>query len=635
MRVNFYIRGALALLISLAIYYPQAKANPTGVNLTEVTDYSPQLPFTNLFKISREWFTQCTANLDPGCNNSNSWDTNESNLLDLDSSGWIKSLPQASAPEIYTAVATFWDVPSKFPAGKYIVSYEGSGTIVYGLGATKVESESATGRDVILVNPKNGGILLRLAAINPANYIRNISVLRQEDELQGSTELFSETFLQRLAPYSTLRFMDWMRTNNSEVSSWSDRALTTDARFSTEKGVPVETMVALSNETGKAPWFNMPHQADNEYIQNFATSVRESIDPGLNIYVEYSNEVWNSAFLQGNWIEQQGELLWSIVPDSPFTKRINYHGKRSAEICDIWKNAFSGDSARVLCVIASQAANSWTASEALDCPLWEESPCYAHGINKLAIAPYFGNYLGESEYFATVNNWTNKPDGGLKKIFQELLHGGATTGGPTGGSLTQSFEWIEQNKVIAEARELELVTYEGGQHLVGVGEVGNEERITTLFTAANRDARMAVAYRQYLAGWSIRGGGLFMHFNDISPYSRYGSWGAFEEIGQTHTPKAAALRAHSLGESGPFQLTLRVKGINGPGNGRIKMVHNGSTCNGICFQSLDHGQNISLKAKPSNGYIFQGWTGACLNQSKSCSLEITQDLVATALFKKR
>ena len=39
-------------------------------------------------------------------------------------------------------------------------------------------------------------------------------------------------------------------------------------------------MVELANTLHANPWFCMPHQADDEFVRNFARTVREQLDPG-------------------------------------------------------------------------------------------------------------------------------------------------------------------------------------------------------------------------------------------------------------------------------------------------------------------------------------------------------------------
>lgn len=622
-----------------------ASSRRLGTNLDAVTDYSPQLPFTDLFLISREWFTQCRQGEDPGCTASNSWDTGEAGQLDLDSRGWVKSLPSPGAAPVYTAVATFWDLPQEFPSGRYVVLYEGRGTIEYGLGATKVPELSSLGRDVVRVDVSQGGILLRIVrtdTLGDGDYVRSIRFVAEEDEGRLLTNRFSSSFLDKLRPYQALRFMDWMRTNGSIVTTWGARASSTDARFSTEKGVPVEIMIELANVAEKAPWFTMPHQATDDFITQFATVVRDHLLPSTPVYVEYSNEVWNSAFAQAGWVEAQGISEWPGSLESAFTKRINWYGKRSAEVCDLWRSVFGSSPERIVCVMASQAANSWTASEALSCPLWNEAPCSSHGIRALAIAPYIGDYLGQEDNAQEVTGWGTSARG-LAKLFTELSNGGELSSGPSGGAIAQSFGWIEVNKAVANSFGIDLVAYEGGQHLVGVGSASNNSTMTSLFTTANRDTRMGALYTSYLQGWEAKGGGLFMHFTDIGSYSKYGSWGALEVIGQSASPKYNALWTYSLGTdppplptpiSSPNPQRSRTVRAYKQGRGLIRSAPSGIRCGPRCSASFSQAKKVTVTAYPATGYRLARWKGACSHTRKRCSVSLPTSQTVTAVFAR-
>lgn len=624
-----------ALLITLAVFTAPFAAcaqdlssYKLGTNLNEVNDYSPQLPFKDIFLYSREWLTQCTAGVDAGCTNQNAFDTGESAAIDLDENGWVKSLTP-TAPALFTSVATFWDVPAQFPRGTYIVLFDGSGTIQYGLGAQKNNAASQLGRDVITVNPANGGILLRITATNPANYIRNIRVVREADESSFTSARFTTDFLTRIEPYHALRFMDWMRTNNSIVSSWSTRAKLTDARFSTTKGVPAEVMIELANATDKAPWFNMPHQATNEYLQNFATITKQNLKASLPVFVEYSNEIWNDIFSQGSYLEQQGNAAFGGSGDA-FIRRLNFHGKRSAEVCEIWKAAFAGSEQRVVCIIGSQAANSFTASESLSCPLWSEAPCANHGISALAIAPYMGDYIGQEASYSEVSSWLTDSDSGLNKLFTELSSGGVLSSGPQGGALAQSFEWIEDNATVADTFNVSLLAYEGGQHLVGIGNAGNDSNLTALFTSANRDSRMGTLYTNYVNGWKARRGGLFMHFTDITPYSRFGSWGALETIGETSSPKYDALRLYVGAPRSPNSFTVSVVRS---GKGTVATPGKRINCGTRCSAAFAAGTTIRLTAVPARGRRFVRWSGACTHKRRTCTFVVERNRRVGAVFR--
>ncbi len=618
-----------------------AQTRQLGTNLDAVTDYSPQLAFTDLFLISRDWFTQCQQGVDPGCTSAHAWDTGESAQLDLDAQGWVRSLPAPNAAPLYTSVATYWDLPPEFPSGQYVVLYQGRGTIEYGLGATKIPELSTLGRDVVSVDVSKGGILLRISetdTLGDGDYVRSIRFVAQGDEGRLVTNRFSSSFLDRLRPYQALRFMDWMRTNGSTVTTWSSRPQPTYARFSTEKGVPAEIMVELANVSEKSPWFTMPHQATDDFVLNFATVVRDNLLPSLTVYVEYSNEVWNSAFSQAGWVESRGIAEWSGSLESSFTKRINWYGKRSAEVCDIWRSVFGASPERVVCVMASQAANSWTASEALSCPLWSEAPCASHGIKALAIAPYMGDYMGQDENAHVVAGWGSSTSG-LSKLFSELSSGGGLPNGPSGGALVQSFSWIEANKEVANSFGLSLVSYEGGQHLVGVGNASNNSTITNLFTSANRDERMGTLYTSYLEGWDARGGGLFMHFTDIGSYSKYGSWGALEVIGQVASPKYNALWRYALNTEPPssptprpFPERSRTLKVSKQGRGEVRSAPSGIRCGSRCSARFSSAKKVTLTAFPSPGYRFVGWKGGCSHSRRSCSVSMPTSGVVTGVF---
>jgi hypothetical protein len=645
-------RNALLVLFAARLFATDSGAQTLpqrqlGTNLTEVVDYSHQLPFTDIFKFSREWLTQCRSGIDPGCTASNAFDTEESNQLDLDANGWVRSLPAPSDPKLFTRVATFWDVPSDFPAGTYVVLYDGEGTLEYALGASKTLTSSSPGRDIVEVTPAQGGILLRIAETNPTNYIRNIRMALLSEEFLLPTQIFRPQFLNRLNPYQALRFMDWMRTNNSQVTSWESRSVPSDARYSTGKGVPPEVMIELCNTTQKAPWFTIPHQATDSYVLSFASLTRSLLLPSLTIYIEYSNEAWNSVFSQGAYMEQRAEIEWPGSPESGFTKRINWYGKRSAEICGIWKTVFSDAPGRVVCVVASQAANSWTAEQALTCPLWDDGPCVNHRVSALAIAPYIGDYVGQEDSQSTVSSWATQEDGGLDKLFSELTIGGELPGGPIRGALSQSFDWIAENRLVAQNFNIALLAYEGGQHLVGVGSASDNTALTSLFTSANRDSRMGEVYTSYLTGWNEGGGQLFMHFTDISSYSKFGSWGALEATMQSSSPKYDALKQYvSAGApptaqpsatptSAPPQQQDEMLVVRLRGAGRVQSTPSGIECPGRCSASFSSGAAIRLRARPPRGSVFIRWRGACRTSRRTCVVTMTQPQRVGATFARR
>jgi hypothetical protein len=536
--ISSLVISAFSIGISQSVIAAPSNSNsPLGTNLNGIAAWSTELPFLDAFKSSTPWITQCT-NQDPGCNNV--WDTQERKLLNLDSNGWVKSLPASEDTPIYSRVSTFLfqGMKGRYPSGQYVVLYEGEGNIEYRFDAQKISS--APGRDIINVNADNGGgVLLTITKTDPqkiGNYIRNIRVVKLEHESIFRTQVFNFKFIEKINKFKAIRFMDWMKTNNSQQQSWQARPTKKTASYATG-GVPLETMVDLSNKVSAAPWFNMPHMANDEYITNFASKVKSRLSPKLKVYIEYSNEVWNPQFAQYQWVAEQAAKEWpaSIPTQNDYTRVANWHGKRTAQICQIWKRVFDTQSHRVVCVLGAQAASEWQSTQALDCPLWVEKPCYKHGIDAMAIAPYFGGHIGSPENASQVQNWT------LEQLFQELDRGGALSSSSPASAVEKSYQSMLRNFNIASQRNLDMLAYEGGQHLVGRGGVENNQTITNLLVAANQDVRMYSIYTNYLKMWKSSGGKLFMNFSSIGPYSKWGSWGTLEYVEQNGSPKYNAI----------------------------------------------------------------------------------------------
>lgn len=532
-------------------------ASGLGTNLEGVEDFAAAYPFTDFFKQSRPWITASET----------VFDTDDAAQLDLDEDGWVRSLPACTAdPQQFCFARTVFNSSgADHPGGDYLVLYEGAGTLTYG-GAVKNETLSSAGRDVVTVDGDSLWFLTITSTAAAPDHLRNIRVYPPGFDPQvAAVPTFHPDFVAQLAPYRTLRFMDWMRTNgggfggapnNQQV--FGDRALPTDAHWTREAGVPLEAMIELANLVDAEPWFTIPHRATDAYVTQFAQMVLAQLDAERRVYVEHSNEVWNS-FPQGFDVEDAALVNFPGGADSPFTKRMNQHGMRTARICELFRVAFGAQAGRIECVLGAQAANTFTAQEAGDCPLavgtgLRLTPCLAPG-DSVAIAPYFGNYLDVAANADEVQGWT------LAQLFDEIEEGAqlqdafADSATPCTDNFPQNFTvpcptgaleevevWIEAQFASADSRGLSMIAYEGGQHLVGVQGVENNDAVTDLFVAANRDAAMGAAYARYLDSWKANGGELFVHFTLSFSYGRFGSWGVLETLTPSApTPKQQAI----------------------------------------------------------------------------------------------
>jgi hypothetical protein len=520
-----------------------------GINLGAVNYYTSEQPFINGFVTSEQWITHSNA----------AWDTNEEKYVSLDGNGWPITLGSVNEPTTQQfnslGVLFFLAVPNSangfHPASQYIVLYDGQGTLSYGFDAALVRR--SPGRDVINVTPSNKGIDLRIVATDPrhtGNYLRNIKVVTAENEAAAKAgQIFNPVFLKLIQNFRALRFMDWFQTNGSKLSSWTDRPIPTYAFFGTSKGVPIEIAVQLANTVSADAWMNVPVMADDNFIRQMATLVHSQLGSAQRIYVELSNEVWNSSFSQSKYAVIQGQALWPTRPSGREGYEYNrqWFGMRTAQMCDIWRSVWRSDS-RLVCVLGAQAAWSSSATEALKCPYWTQgAPCSGHAIDAVAIAPYMGGALPSA--------WTLQADGGLANLFRSLYSQNDPTMDnesyfsrifrrwsrsgtmiPPGGFIAQVAEWERSFITSLAPYKLPLLAYEGGQNFAD----GSTDALNTLYMAANRDPRMGQAYTTYFQRWKTGGGQLFMHYNDVGAESKYGSWGALESITQTTIPLSRA-----------------------------------------------------------------------------------------------
>ncbi len=515
--------------------------SPLGMNLQAVNYFTSEQPFLNIFKTT--WISKSNPQGWQTHREASAGDSGEGRYVQTDENGYPTTLTPGpgdsnSAPFSSVGVLFLYNLAKSnagkgpyYPAGKYVVLYDGQGSLSYGHDASLVSS--SPGRDVFnVVTPTyEGGIDFRITATDPrhtGNYLRNIRVVKAEQEaLLSGGGIFNPTFLNLLQNFRLLRGIQWLQIDDAGglMTSWSQRPRLTDAGWGGPNGTPIEALLELCNATGADCWLNIPHAATNDYIKQMAILAHSTLGSSQKVYVEFSNEVWNSSYVQFAFANAQGRLMWpGAGPKADYGN--NWYGMRVAQTCDIWKSAWGTDASRVVCVMGAFAEIPWTATEALNCELWKgtgNAPCSDHGIGAVAIAPYFA-YVRAQTY------WTTGPDGGLKTLFQAINLGDLQT---TSG-------WEAAFRKTLAAYNLPLIAYEGGQTLVSSQVSDPTGTVKNLYIAANRDPRMGVAYTTSLNDWRANGGQIYTIYADINKPSEFGEWGALESLWDTVTPLSSA-----------------------------------------------------------------------------------------------
>ncbi|GLY93204.1 hypothetical protein Acsp02_04600 [Actinoplanes sp. NBRC 103695] len=537
-----------------AVAQPAAGQSSLGVNLAPVVDWTVETPFVDAFRTSRSFVSQLTTcpgrtafNCRPTVAGKGNWGLGPE--LAVDQHGWVTSL--AAGQYVDTPMFTR-DGGQPWPAGTggkhYVVTWDGDGDVAFWGGGTEY---NRTANRFEYEPGAGSGRFLAITRTNPADYVRDIHVWMPGYEFTGAGQIFHPDFLASLTGMRTLRFMDWMRTNGSPYVTW-DAYPTADSSTQT-RGVAPELMVELANRVGADAWFSIPHQADDGFVRHFAEFVRDHLRPGLKAYVEYSNELWNTAwaFPQSQWARARGMELH--LADLDWVAGGRFQARRSVQIFRIWEDVFGADAyARIVKVLGLMVGNL---SVSRDMLAWRDdvtgdraAGSYADAV---AVAPYFGCadtwVPGDPHEYAP---WDAKAvsrvkSGGVDRLLQACQRqiDGATRA------------MIIDAKALADQYALSMVAYEGGQHLVVSDQ--KDTKLVSLFQAANRHPRMRDLYARYLAQWRELGGGAFQLFLTAERMSVYGNWGLREYQGQ---PLPAAPKARAADETlqALGQIPLRV-----------------------------------------------------------------------------
>ena len=509
-----------------------------GTNLHGLVDWTTAFPFLNLFRQSRPWYTQSDA----------AFDTGHAELLDLDAAGWVRGFTQDGSAAPFERVSTILFTGGHVPAGTYILDWEGEGEIELGRLAPDQILSQEEGRIVFRLE---AGQMLQVSILSTdpeghGNYLRDIRLYNQQDrELIEAGAIFTPEFLEKIEDFRALRFMDWMATNNSTIVDWEDRRPGDAARDTVmgadDRGASVEVMVALANQTRSDPWFTLPHMASDAYIRQFATYVRDHLDPGLMARFELSNEVWNWGFSQSHYAQAEAARLWGPEAEGGW---MQWYGMRAAQMAEIVAEVFGEETGtRALNVFATQAGWQGLEHYALDAPdhvaaggtAPRDAPFHVY-----AIAPYFGGSLASEAMEGQLAAWMAAGEAGFTAAIAWLRSG---DGFDTLASLGAV---IAYHARVAEGLGWQLEAYEGGQHIVdldGLFGGAQDPAQTAFFTELVQRPEFEALYAEYFTLWRENGGGLMAHFSDFGEGGRYGSWGIWDSAYAEDSARARAVQA--------------------------------------------------------------------------------------------
>ncbi len=480
--------------------------------------------------------------------------------LTEDSNGWPTSDFQWVLDNRYTFAwnpsATNID-PLKFSpnlSGTYKLSFTGQAVLTAGGDdpahmATTISNQvydaasNTTTADVTFGN-QSGGLLSvisftqtkRNASDSAGTGLTNIKAIRP-GYAANTTQIFTNEWINSINNYkwSALRFMGALGTNDyaqpTSPEVYPYRLQWATDRLQPDKGplyganhvgvhgeIPWEYVVLVAQLTHKDLWINIPVNASDDYVSHLvdlfkngnAFTNNQGIPSDVNIYVEYSNEMWHYGFPQGAWNNSAAQdevhaggsnLNYDNSNNSSDQWRFRRMAKRDIEISNQFKSAFNDNGTRIRPVINNEFID-----------------------NDFDMLTYVNDNYGAPSsvlYSIAITGYYGSSD---TSSVSAVLAGERT-------SIDNNKPNYIKNRTIATYFGLHSLVYEGGQ-----GETG-DNGIANVFGAARDPGQRDVVKHNLLDTWYPSGGELFMQFSEVGRYSTFGFWGATEDLTNLNTPK--------------------------------------------------------------------------------------------------
>jgi hypothetical protein len=343
---------------------------------------------------------------------------------------------------------------------------------------------------------------------------------RPRNEINWSTieNPWNSRFLSEIGIYTVLRFMDFVPTNNSSIQRWNQRTLPTADHYATAGGaVAYEWQIDLCNRVGADIWITVPHMTVLDYLSNpadnywtrLAALVKERLDPGLKVYVEYSNETWNSGFSQSAFCSQQG-LNRGFSSDATLA-RFYFHVYAAVRLHKVFLDTFRDEPERIVKVIACQANNflgTRAAMRAINGLRDDNTPDPA--LNPHGLIP---DYISIANYISSADGAA--PD--IREQWAAELEN------------ARAIYRLHQREIQRAGHAIPFIAYEGGQHYT---------------LNADKFSRNPESYHMYREWLDMvqEYFDLTMHYTHLGRWNSGGSWGAKDSntqpVSQAHRYRA-------------------------------------------------------------------------------------------------
>ena len=195
---------------SFAQSLPDSCKLDIGTNLGGLADYGTEIPFVDLMKTCRTWYSQDVNNP-----NGSPFDTEAADSISYRPDGYPTHLPQVVPGRTFNQkVSTIWALTDGWKAGDYVVLFDGVGQLSFWGGFSNLNQVNANKYSFTFSAPIGGILQLSIDSSLISNPVRNIRVLHVDYETTYLTQPFNPIWLDKLLVFKSVRFMDWGSTNN-------------------------------------------------------------------------------------------------------------------------------------------------------------------------------------------------------------------------------------------------------------------------------------------------------------------------------------------------------------------------------------------------------------------------------------
>jgi hypothetical protein len=506
-----------------------------GVNLESLRDYDRGFMFIDVIKTSRRWGTPGKTLRRQGPVGDDGWPAGDFGTVCLTETRNVNGIYKLSATGRCSDITT----PGS-PAKVENLLYD--------------PQRNRTTADVVIRAAENKQLTLNLAFRGTDGGLKDVKLLRPG--YRDDAQIFTTEFLGAIKPFDAIRFMDYLRTNNSELVKWSERCKPESPQYTGNNGGPYEIAIELGNKMDKDVWLNVPALADDDFITQLGALIREKLKPGRHAYIEYSNEVWNGQFKQFKQNEEAAKADVAAgdktLSDNGVDTNVHYWSRKRIARRAVEIKKLMGDDPRICVVLASQVNFSPPAA------LLKMQLDYVakyHGepsqfFYAVAGAPYFSP--GRDEEDPAKKKWyTERRDVTVDALCDRLVaraHVGANDN-------------VKAFHALAKQYGLKSFAYEGGLDLQQFN-TNVPEKI-----ASQYDLRTGRAIEDYLTQFYASGGDAMFYFTLSCKYSKNGYWGLTEDVRELLTPKyLAAVRVAKKLREGDAPAEPRLRGESNAGS---------------------------------------------------------------------